>query len=99
MAPTAINALLAGQMRFLFQVKILMESGYSQDDIVQKCKAHPYRVQLTMKESKKHTCEELLNLLDQFSALDQNFKTGKQDLDQGFEQFVFDMLIENKKEG
>ncbi|MCI7801864.1 MAG: DNA polymerase III subunit delta [Erysipelotrichaceae bacterium] len=99
MAPTAINALLAGQMRFLFQVKILMESGYSQDDIVQKCKTHPYRVQLTMKESKKHTCEELLNLLDQFSALDQNFKTGKQDMDQGFEQFVFDMLIENKKEG
>ena len=72
----------------------------SKDVIAEHLKAHPYRVQMTMKQASKFGAEELLDILAQLSRLDQGIKTGKiADMDQAFEQFAFDLLIDNKKEG
>ncbi|MGM9948003.1 DNA polymerase III subunit delta [Floccifex sp.] len=90
--PLAINALLASQMRFLFQVRVCMDTGMTKDEIVSKFKAHPYRIQVTMKQASTFHCDEILAILDQLSTLDQNHKMGKMDMDEGFEQFVFQML-------
>ncbi|MGM9912589.1 DNA polymerase III subunit delta [Floccifex sp.] len=98
--PVAINALLASQMRFMFQVRVYMDVYGSKDVIAEHLKAHPYRVQMTMKQASKFGAEELLDILAQLSRLDQGIKTGKiADMDQAFEQFAFDLLIDNKKEG
>ena len=42
--PVAIVALLASQIRFLFQVRVLMDEGKAQATIAQELKANPYRV-------------------------------------------------------
>lgn len=93
MEPVAINGLLSGQIRFLFQVKVLMQEGKVKEEIASELKAHPYRIQLTMQRADKFTCDELLDMLDSLATLDQNIKTGKIDKDEGFEQFALDMLL------
>lgn len=93
MEPIAINGLLSGQIRFLFQVKVLMQDGQSKEEIASQLKAHPYRVQLTMQRANKFSCDELLDMLDSLATLDQNIKTGQIDKDEGFEQFALDMLL------
>ena len=95
MEPVAINGLLSGQIRFLFQVKVLMNQGYSKDEIASTLKAHPYRIQLTMQRASLFHSEELLNMLEQLASLDQDMKMGKIDKDEGFEQFALDMLLKN----
>ncbi len=93
MEPVAINGLLSGQIRFLFQVKVLMEEGKSKESIATELKAHPYRIQLTMQRANRFDCDELLDMLDSLATLDQSIKTGKIDKDEGFEQFALDMLL------
>ena len=51
MEPVAINGLLSGQIRFLFQVRVLMDQGNSKEEIAKRLKAHPYRVQINMQRA------------------------------------------------
>lgn len=92
MEPVAINGLLASQLRFLFQVRVLMDARYTSDEIASRLKAHPYRVKVNVKRASNFTGEELLEQLSLIASLDQNMKMGLVDMDQGFEQFVLEML-------
>ncbi|MDO4467453.1 MAG: DNA polymerase III subunit delta [Bacillota bacterium] len=94
MEPVAIVALLAGQIRFLYQIAVLMDEGYSQPEIAGLLKAHPYRVQLSMKKASRFSTAELLDHLEELADFDQNMKMGRIDKDAGFEQFVLNMIIE-----
>lgn len=91
MEPVAINGLLSGQVRFLFQVRELMDEGYYKDDIASILKAHPYRVQLSMQRANRFTSDELLEQLSILANLDQSIKMGLIDKDEGFEQFFLKM--------
>ncbi|MCF0107158.1 MAG: DNA polymerase III subunit delta [Holdemanella sp.] len=95
MAPVAINALIASQVRFLFNVRYLMDAGYGKEEITSKLKTTSGRIYYTMKKADAFSCEELLDILEELANLDQNMKTGKMDMDEGFERFAFDMLKEN----
>lgn len=57
--PLKINAILLGNFRLLLQVKVLAEHGYSQGNIVDQLKIHPYRVKLALRRIKKFTFNEL----------------------------------------
>ncbi|MEG1732805.1 MAG: DNA polymerase III subunit delta, partial [Longicatena sp.] len=57
-------ALLAGQFRFLYQVKALMLRGLYKEEIVSELSAHPYRVQLTIETCKNLNIDYLLAILD-----------------------------------
>ena len=92
MQPVAINALLATQVRFLFKVRCLMDRGYNKDRIASELKVSPGRIYYASKQAQAFTSEELLDTLEQLANLDQNMKTGKMDMDQGFEQFAFNIL-------
>ena len=92
MEPVAINGLLASQIRFLMQVRILMDQGYSKDAIASMLKAHPYRVQINMQRAYHFTSDELLEKLAMLAKLDQDMKMGLVDKDEGFEQFILNMI-------
>ena len=92
MEPVAINGLLSGQIRFLFQVRVLMDQGNSKEEIAKRLKAHPYRVQINMQRAYNFTSDELLEELSILAKLDQDMKMGLVDKDEGFEQFILGML-------
>lgn len=84
-------ALLAGQFRFLYQVKVLMDQGAGKDMIVSKLSAHPYRVQLTMQNARKLSTPYLLQILSKLAVLDQKMKGGQLDKKLGFEMFLLEL--------
>lgn len=92
MEPVAINGLLSGQIRFLFQVRVLMDQGNSKEEIARRLKAHPYRVQINRQRAYNFTSDELLEKLSILAKLDQDMKMGLVDKDEGFEQFILGML-------
>lgn len=94
MEPVAINGLLSSQIRFLFQVRVLMDQSYSKDEIARALKAHPYRVQINMQRARSFSADELLEQLSILATLDQNMKMGLVDKDEGFEYFILNMLDE-----
>ena len=81
-------ALLASQFRFLYEVKALMLQGKGKDAIKDELKAHPYRVQLTMKTAQRLSIGYLMEILEQLATLDQNLKAGRLDKKLGFEMFL-----------
>ncbi len=91
MEPVAIIGLLASQLRFLFQVRIYMDQGYSSDTIASILKAHPYRVSLNVKKARSFSSEELLDQLESLANLDQNMKLGLVNKDEGFERFILEL--------
>ena len=93
--PMAIVGLLASQIRFLFQVRVCMEQGLSKNEIAQELHAHPYRVQVNQERAYDFDLDQLLDQLVQLATFDQEMKMGMVDKDEGFEQFVLRLLIEN----
>ena len=93
MEPVAIVALLAGQIRFLYQVRVQMDIGYNQQEIASHLKAHPYRVKMSMQRALAYRAQDLLDQLEELSDFDQKMKKGLVDKDQGVEQWVFQRFI------
>ena len=93
MQPVAIVALLASQIRFLFQVRVLMDEGKAQATIAQELKANPYRVKLNMQKAMRFSSETLLYNLSLLADFDQQMKMGKIDKDDGFEYFCLNLMM------
>lgn len=96
MEPVAINGLLASQIRFVFQVRVLMDLRYSQQEIADQLKTSSGRIYYTMKKARRFTAAKLLEYLDLLAELDWNMKSGKVDKDDGFEDFFLRMLQEKQ---
>lgn len=84
-------ALLAGQFRFLYQVKTLMDQGMGKEAIVSRLSAHPYRVQVTMQSAKLLSARYLMEILSKLAILDQKLKGGLVDKKLGFELFLLEL--------
>ena len=93
MQPVAIVALLASQIRFLFQVRVLMDEGKAQATIAQELKANPYHVKLNMQKAMRFSSEALLYNLSLLADFDQQMKMGKIDKDDGFEYFCLNLMM------
>lgn len=93
METVAITALIASQIRFLFQVRVLMDRQLGKEEIAQTLKAHPYRVQLSMRKASRFDPDALLGWLEKLADLDQNMKSGKIDKDEGFENFALSLMM------
>lgn len=57
--PLQINAVLLSQFRLLLQVNVLSRKGYSQGNIAEKLKVHPFRVKLAMQNVRKYQFSSL----------------------------------------
>lgn len=88
MDPIYLIATLASQFRFLFQVRTLMNEGMSKQGIQSRLQAHPYRIQMSMRQCQPYSSAFLLEQLRQLADLDQRIKSGRIDKKLGFELYL-----------
>lgn len=86
--PLKIVILLASQFRLMYQAKELAKKGYSEKNISEVLKVHPYRVKLALQKGKKYKAETLLNYLSVLADIDIAIKTGKTDKNLALELFL-----------
>lgn len=92
METVQIIALLASQIRFLLQVRILMDEHKTKEMMIQELNAHPYRIKLMMEKAQNFSADELLKQLALLADLDYDLKSGKIDRDEGFENFALNLM-------
>lgn len=97
MEPIAICAMLASQVRFVYQVRVLMDQGVDKKAMEQMLGASSGRIYNTQKNASRFSASQLLSTLNELAVLDQNMKRGIVDKDQGFENFIFDMVLEENE--
>lgn len=88
--PLKIIILLATQFRLMYQSKELAKKGYSEKNITDTLKVHPYRVKLALQKGRKYKSETLLNYLLTLANIDIAIKTGKTDKNLALELFLLD---------
>lgn len=91
MEPLAINGLLASQIRFIFQVRVLMDAGMNQKQIAAELEATPGRIWNSMKNARRFSSMELLDHLNKLARLDLELKTNPTSKDTLFENFILEL--------
>lgn len=61
MEPIAILALLASQIRFVYQVRVLMDEGRSQNDMMKILNASSGRIWNSMRNARRFRADQLLD--------------------------------------
>ncbi|WP_053219110.1 DNA polymerase III subunit delta [Virgibacillus senegalensis] len=90
--PIALVALLASQFRTVMHVKVLQRKGYSQKQMAQQLKVHPYVVKMSQKREKSFTLEELQEIIHIFTETDTQIKQGKMDKSLSFELLLYQII-------
>lgn len=96
MEPIAVVALLASQIRFVYQVRVMMDLHYDQQKMADTLHVKPGRIYYTQKNARRFTASQLLENLAMLADLDYRMKSGQVDKDTGFENFVLHMMLEQK---
>lgn len=86
--PVKLIILIAGQMRLIYQVKLLDRKGYNDKEIAKILGINPYRLKYIRSEGKEFDLDELLKCLNELSLLDVKIKTGQIDKKLGLELFM-----------
>ena len=87
--PSKLLVMLSNQFRLLLQVKLMKENGYTDNEMVNTIKEHPYRIKLAKENfySKKN----LIDKIKKLAILDFNIKSGNIDRFLGFELFLLNI--------
>ena len=89
--PIKIIILLSNQFRLIFQSKKLYMMGYSEHNISQKLKVHPYAIKKALEKTRNFKEEKLIEYLYKLAILDENIKKGKIDANTGLELFIINL--------
>ena len=89
--PIKIIILLSNQFRLIFQSKKLYMMGYSELNISQKLKVHPYAIKKALEKTRNFKEEKLIEYLYKLAILDENIKKGKIDANSGLELFIINL--------
>ena len=84
-------SIIASQVRFLYQILVLSNKGYSESNIANELSVHPYRVKMGLEKVRGYSDYELEEFLSKLSNLDIQIKTG--DID----RFV-ELILKIRKE-
>lgn len=87
--PIKIIIILSNQFRLILQVKLMRKSGYSETEIINTLKEHPYRIKLAMNSN--FSIETLKKALLDLSDLDYRIVIGKVDKNFGLEMFLLNI--------
>ncbi len=82
--------MIASQLRFLYEVKYLANSGHNNNQITKQLDANPYRVTKTMELVNRYRLNDIEELLVSLANLDLNIKTGVINDKLGFELFLLE---------
>lgn len=74
--PAILMSNIASQYRLILSIKKLIKEGYSEKNIADELKIHPYRVKLAHQNSFNYTNEELVSKLLKIGELDEKIKLG-----------------------
>ncbi|WP_300562451.1 DNA polymerase III subunit delta [Companilactobacillus sp.] len=86
--PILLTAILTSQLRSLIQTKILSQKGLSEATIAKQLKIHPYRVKMSLQQSRRLKTQTLSQMFQQIVDLDYQVKSG-----QGDKELLFDLFI------
>lgn len=87
--PIKIVALFTRQFRLMLYSKELNRIGYSAQQIGTQLGAHPYAIQLALKQSNRFSEEQLKLIMKKLADTDYQIKTGKMDKILALEMFMF----------
>lgn len=80
--------LLESQYRLLYQVKLLNNRGYREDEIAKKLAVHPYRAKKILELGRYSSIKEIKQFILKLADLDLKLKTGKADKDIAIEMLI-----------
>lgn len=86
--PIKIIVILSNQFRIMYQSKELLKKGYSEKDIANTLKIHPYRVKLAIQNGRNYSNKTLLKYLNSLADIDIGIKTGTLNKDTALELFI-----------
>jgi len=86
--PITLISIIASQVRFMYQVMVLKDKGYSESNIANELSCNSYRVKLALEKVYRLSKIDLTMLLEDLSNLDINIKSGELDRFVGFELFL-----------
>ena len=94
--PIKLLAVIASQLRFIYQVKTLHSKGYGERQISGLLKVHPYRVKLAIPQSRIFDERRLISMMNDLADLDYKMKTGYGNKEKLLEIFFFKYLSQDK---
>lgn len=92
----ALVALLASQFRTIYQAKILKQKGYSQKQMVQYLKVHPYVLKMALDRERKFSIEQLNFTLNTCANTDAIIKQGKMEKALAFEMLLYQLITQKQ---
>lgn len=90
--PIALIGLLASQLRTIYQVKILRQKGYHQQQMARELKVHAYVVKMSLERERKFSLDMLYRCLTACSEIDQAIKIGKMEKELAFESLLYQLI-------
>lgn len=84
----SILSKLANKIRLVYQVKVLLQSGKTDQEIGKLLGMHPYPVKLARESSYNYSEKLLLEYLEQLAKVDYDMKQGNQNANLSFEVFM-----------
>lgn len=89
--PIKLLHLIIGQFRLFYQVKILSQQGYQEDNMAKTLKVHPYRVKLAHRHVRQIHLDVLLDKIVLCRDIDYKFKSSYLDREALFELFILEI--------
>ena len=86
--PIKLIVMIAGQFRLLYQVKLLSNKGYNDQEIGKILSINPYRIKYLRKDMARYGLKDLSYYLDELSQLDLSIKKGELDKYMALELFL-----------
>lgn len=80
--------MLANKFRMMYQSKLLIQKGYTINDIATNLGSHPYPVKLAIEKGREYSSDLLLTYIEKLADLDFNIKSGVIDKELGLELFI-----------
>ena len=89
--PIMIIVMLADQFRIMYQTKGLMMKGYSEKEIAEVIKVHPFRIKKAIQNSRNYTAFTLLKYISNLADLDIGIKNGTLNKNLALELFLLNL--------
>ena len=89
--PIKLVSLIASKFRLMYQANVLSKKGYTEKQIAEILKVHPYPVKLALTTGYKYNPKLLLKYINDLADLDIGIKSGEKDKDSSLELFILSL--------
>ena len=89
--PIKLVSLIASKFRLMYQANVLSKKGYTEKQIAEILKVHPYPVKLALATGYKYNPKLLLKYINDLADLDIGIKSGEKDKDSSLELFILSL--------